>query len=460
MDRAMLVSLLFVCLASAAYPPIQVHPANPHYFLFRETPQVLVSATESYFFIYYGNLDFEPFLLDAASHGFNLARLFMLAPNNSLFACLNCSDYMTPWASVNTASGVKYNLSEWNPMWWNKLHAYLELASSLDIAVEISLLSQMYALSNWVDCPLYYKNNIQGIGNSENWWILNTMEDPQLLGVIDAFITQIITELNPYDNVYFELCNEPPWQTVGKNITIEFTQHELTLITKLESTLPYRHMLSFQDATVMQDPLISVYNWHFAFGGSYWTGAIDALNEGYSKLPTAIAFNEADIVYTGETAEESRIEGWEFIFGGGGLYNNLNYEYFSPQGTSLHTYLSCLLTFMKKFNFLQVHEDTSFVTDGLSSNVHFRGLVNEGFTYAAYFHHAVQDPSLSHYMLTPGNWQENITISILNGEQYKIQWIQPSTCAILSSQMMNVNKPFPLSSPQYSEDMALLITRF
>jgi hypothetical protein len=42
---------------SVPYSPLSLHPQNPHYFLFREKPAILIGSTEHYGAVI--NLDFD-----------------------------------------------------------------------------------------------------------------------------------------------------------------------------------------------------------------------------------------------------------------------------------------------------------------------------------------------------------------------------------------------------------------
>src|SRR5262249_58930705 len=56
--------------------PLALHPENPHYFLFRGKPAVLVTSTEHYGAVLNGDFDFIPYLDELHARGFNLTRTF------------------------------------------------------------------------------------------------------------------------------------------------------------------------------------------------------------------------------------------------------------------------------------------------------------------------------------------------------------------------------------------------
>ena len=56
--------------------PIRLHPENPHYFLFRGKPAVLITSGEHYGAVLNGDFDFRPYLDELQARGFNLTRTF------------------------------------------------------------------------------------------------------------------------------------------------------------------------------------------------------------------------------------------------------------------------------------------------------------------------------------------------------------------------------------------------
>ena len=58
------------------YKPIRLHPKNPHYFLWRGKPTVLITSGEHYGAVLNRSFNYKAYLKTLASHGFNLTRTF------------------------------------------------------------------------------------------------------------------------------------------------------------------------------------------------------------------------------------------------------------------------------------------------------------------------------------------------------------------------------------------------
>src|SRR3954447_2995782 len=73
-----LLSLTLATPALAGDPPrpLALHPDNPHYFLFRGKPAVLVTSGEHYGAVLNRDFDYLPYLDELKKRGFNLTRTF------------------------------------------------------------------------------------------------------------------------------------------------------------------------------------------------------------------------------------------------------------------------------------------------------------------------------------------------------------------------------------------------
>src|SRR5688572_24130190 len=65
-----------LCATANAATPIQLHPDNPHYFIFRGKPTVLITSGEHYGAVLNLDFDYLPYLDELARHKFNLTRVF------------------------------------------------------------------------------------------------------------------------------------------------------------------------------------------------------------------------------------------------------------------------------------------------------------------------------------------------------------------------------------------------
>jgi hypothetical protein len=204
--------------ATLTATPIALHPENPKYFLFRGKPLVLVAATEHYGSVINRRFDFARYLAEAADKRQTLTRLFLLFrdlqstrnPYSPLKA--ESPDFITPYPRTGPGKAMdgepKYDLDRWNPEYFNRLHRFLSTASELGIAVELTVFSNTYSDDLWALNPLRAKNNLQGIGDVE-WQEYTSLRNKALVDRQVAYACKAVQETSRYDNVYYEICNEP-----------------------------------------------------------------------------------------------------------------------------------------------------------------------------------------------------------------------------------------------------------
>src|ERR1700720_2702999 len=91
--------------------PIRLHPANPHYFLFRGKAVALVTSGEHYGAVFNADFDYHRYLATLAADGLNYTRLFggsyVEVPGKSFGILRNDlaplpGRFIAPWARSGT----------------------------------------------------------------------------------------------------------------------------------------------------------------------------------------------------------------------------------------------------------------------------------------------------------------------------------------------------------------------
>jgi hypothetical protein len=201
-----------------AQDAVRISPENPKYLVFRNQPLALVSASEHYGSVINRPFEFEKYLDDAVAHKMTVTRTFLLyrelqsARNPSSPCKPESPDYIAPFVRSGPGKALDgepiYDLDRWNPEYFERLHHFLDSASKRGIVVELTVFSNTYAESIWALNPLRKENNQQGVGNVE-WEDYLSLKNPELVKRQSAFARKVIQETSGYDNVYYEICNEP-----------------------------------------------------------------------------------------------------------------------------------------------------------------------------------------------------------------------------------------------------------
>jgi hypothetical protein len=466
----LLVSSLLA--ADPALAPISLHPDNPHYFLWRGKPTILITSGEHYGAVLNLDFDYGRYLRALQADGLNHTRTFSgayreipgsfgitdnsLAPHPNRFAC--------PWARSTTPGyfdgGNRFDLTKYDPAYFARLHDFLSQARQCGVVVEFNLFCPMYNDDLWRACPMNAANNVNGVGKCGREEVY-TLKHPDLLEVQIALTRKFVQELRDYDNLYYEICNEPYFG----GVTLDWQHKIVDTIVAAEQDFPHRHLISMNIANGSRKvdnphPGVSIFNFHYCTPPD----AV-AMNYGLNRV---IGENEtgfrgrADVLY--------RTEAWDFLLAGGGLYNNLDYsftpphpdgtfvEYKSPGGGSpaLRRQLQILKRFLDSFDFLRMAPDPQSVRR-ISSGVQARALTQRGKQYAVYVHvpppKKAKDDELRQYS------EKTVTAELvldLPAGRYQAEWWDTKTGQVASAgKFSHSGGEKVFQTPSFAEDVAL-----
>lgn len=271
-------------LAAGSDQPISLHPENPRYFLFRGKPLVLIAASEHYGSVVNRRFDFLKYLGEAADKKQTVTRTFLLyrelqAPRNPYSPVKpDSTDFITPWPRIGPGKAMDgeliYDLDQWNPEYFDRLHAFISAASKLGIVIELTVFSNTYADNIWALNPLRAENNKQKVGKV-SWQEYISLRNPELLARQEAYARKIVEETGQYDNVYYEICNEPGGGLPGHVTAAEVDawQQKMAGILRQELARRNRQHLLFGQGAFTYAP-------HFeqSFDKSFSGSMLDAVN--------------------------------------------------------------------------------------------------------------------------------------------------------------------------------------
>jgi hypothetical protein len=463
--------------------PIKVHPDNPHYYLFNGKPTILITSAEHYGAVVNKDFDYVTYFDSLKSYGLDYTRIYpgALFEPMGKFVRGNTlgpkpASLIVPWARSNVPGylvcGNKFDLDKWDPEYFKRLKDFIARAGERGIVVEICFFNSQYS-DTWPISPLYYENNVQGVGRCD-YLDAQTMKHADLVARMDDYVSKITREVNEFDNVILEICDEPSLFTPHAEAG-PWVAHFVPVIKKTESNLPKKHLLAQQvegpvggpiDLSANPDVSIIVTQYLYEAGGEQMGGlkALD-LKYGHNK---PIEENETayyPIWYEGDAVADSRVEAWEFIVGGGGSFNQLNGLFTvenpagkTPENERILRALASLKDFMYSFNFLKMSPDKSFITTGVPSGAHLRSISQTGQQYALYLHHG-QGGTKSAYKVVPGSYVEELVLNLPAGT-YKADWVDPASGSVVRTEAITHkggNRPF--TTPTHSVDIALRIKR-
>ncbi len=404
--KNLIFAIALVCFSVSLFAqPISLHPENPHYFLFKGQPKVLVTSAEHYGAVLNKDFDFETYLKTLHDEGMNYTRIFagsyVEIPGsfnieyNTLAPALG--SFLAPWKRTNEPGLYegenKFDLNIWNPDYFNRLHKFIALANELDIVVEVTFFCSTYQDAFWERNPFNPGNNINEIPLNIERKKSNTLDNGILTGFQIKLVKKLVEELNDYDNIFYEIQNEPwsddpqkvmrtlrtldpqpnegnwyKWAEEASPESLKWQKVMAKTVVETEKQLPKKHLIAqnftnFKHAVDKVDPNISIMNFHYV-----WPEAI-YLNYGWNR---PINFDESGFAGS-ETATYLR-QAWQFMMGGGAIFNNLDYSFFigkedgtginkAPGGGSpeLRAQLYYLRRFIESLDFVKMRPDYNTV---------------------------------------------------------------------------------------------------
>jgi len=298
----------------------------------------------------------------------------------------------------------------------------------------------------WKLSPMNAANNVNGIGKIERSEVY-TLKHPELLAVQDAMVRKIVEELKEFDNVYYEICNEP-YERAGQ--TDSWQNHIAETIVNTEAGFKAKHLIAQNIANkskkiVKPNPHVSIFNFHYAKPPI-------AVTENYD-LNKVIAYDETG--FAGSEPKPYRLEGWDFIIAGGAVYDNLDYSFAvghedgyavidAPGGGGpvLRRQLEILSSFIDSFDLVKMKPDNTIIKAGVPDKATARALVEPGRAYAIYIN---------------GGSEAELVVQLPAGT-YTAEWVNTKTGEVdKKDTFKHGGADRTLHSPRYDDDIALRI---
>jgi ADP-ribose pyrophosphatase YjhB (NUDIX family) len=443
---------------------LELHPENPHYFQWRDKPAILITSGEHYGAVLNLDFNYTRYLDTLAADGLNLTRTFAggayFEPQGAFNIAQNTlapepGRFISPWARSDVPGyahgGTKFDLARWDEAYFQRLRDFVRQASQRAIVVELNLFCPFYEESQWKLSPFNAANNVNGVGNIARTNVYTLDRHGGLLAIEERMVRKFVEELRDFDNVYYEICNEPYFG----GVTLAWQQHIAALIQDAQRDQAHPKLISQNIANKSAkvehpDPNVSIFNFHYAAPPD-----TVAMNAGLNKV---LGDNETG--FRGTNDIPYRTEAWEFLLAGGALYNNLDYSFTvghedgtfaypatQPGGgnATFRQQLRILHDFLYSFDFIRMKPDSGCLRKQSPSSVAVWVLSEKARAYAIY--------------IRDGKGHEPVTLEIdLPAGQYHAEWINTKNGDIENpEQFQHEGGSRRMDAPKFSEDIALRI---
>ncbi|OGG48688.1 MAG: hypothetical protein A3F84_29510 [Candidatus Handelsmanbacteria bacterium RIFCSPLOWO2_12_FULL_64_10] len=359
-----------------------VHPRNPRCFVYRGRPFKVLTSAEHYGAVLNADFDYDVYLEEMQRTGQNATRVFTFyretaasipgpGPMNTLAPTPEGS--VMPWERVagrgKAADGLdRFDLDRWNAAYFERLKAFVGKCGDRGVVCEIVLFCNPYDQGKYDLFPCSRVSNVNGVGEDlDRPQGFMTLDAPSITVFQERFVRKMAEELNPFDNVYYEICNEPNFSgdspEAAERKVVAWHARIARVLREAEAGLPHRHLIAanahcvvkvsgdpsrpvvrHEDLSYFENPDIDVVNYHYisrkavaqglhffqppgkaAYAGLTW----HFLRE-RDRFEKPVVFDETfSGVVRGapERLAVNRAEAWEMILSGGAGYSNLDWSF-------------------------------------------------------------------------------------------------------------------------------------
>ncbi|MFM1942757.1 MAG: hypothetical protein RI897_1739 [Verrucomicrobiota bacterium] len=466
---------LFACVLVAA-APIRLHPDNPHYFLWRGEPTILVTSGEHYGGVLNSDFDYVRYLGALAADGMNYTRIFtggayveplgaFNIPRNTLAP--DGERFLAPWARSSelgyAGGGNKFDLEQWDQEYFARLKGFLREAGRQGIVVEVVLFCPFYGEEQWALSPLNRRNNINGTAELARTDVYTMDRHAGLLGIQERMVRKFVEELRDFDNFFYEICNEPYFG----GVSLEWQHRIAEVIVDAQKghagpKLIAQNIANGSAKVESPHPAVSILNFHYAS-----PPVTVGMNYGLGRV-----IGDDETGFRGTNDVPYRLEGWDFVMAGGGLYNNLDYSFVvghedgtfvtpptAPGGGNrvFRRSMKALGDFIRGFDFIAMRPAADVVRSIGPDGVSARVLAEPGKAYAVYLRRTDAPEKSPERLFEKGAVKLRL---VLPAGRYQVDWVETREGRVLERQELNHSSgDLELTAPGFVDDVALGVLR-
>lgn len=488
MNKSLRVAFVLALLTTTglAELPVRLCPENPRWLEWRGQAVALITSAEHYGAVLNLDFDFRRYLETMQRDGMNYTRVFAgsyVEPLGAFGIERNTlarapGRFLSPWARSDqpryTGGGNKFDLDRFSPEYLARLKEFIADAGRRGIVVELTLFCATYGGQQWALHPFNPTNNIQVLAVTD-WKRLNTTANgAPIMAVQEKLTRHLVRELNGFDNLFFEIQNEPwadnhamgdfinPYLTDKHSFpnAVEITSADSVawqraiakVIADEESRLPQRHLIAQNVANFrlalnhgVLVPEAGLLHFHYAYP------EVVEWNRGLNRV---IGCDETG--FAGNSDATYRRQAWNFVLSGGGVFNNLDYSFTvghedgsdtsnkAPGGGSptLRRQLRVLSDFLHRFGLAKLQPDSLLVQRAPGVVVRTRS-----------------QPGKAHALYVQGRGPTTLTLNLTRG-RWTTEWISVVDGKVLKREnVSSKGKPVELVSPDFTDGVAVRIVR-
>ncbi len=254
----MLPILIFTACNTPHKHPLRVSKINPRYFTNGNGKAVYLTGFHTWNNLLdmtsgdsVGVFDYKAYLDSLTKYDLNFFRLWtweLIDRNTEAEHDRNARIFEVdphPWLRTGPGTATdgkpKFDLTKFNPDYFNRLRNRVEMARDKGIYVSIMLFEGygiQFTPGGYKNHPFYPDNNINDLGLSpdENHRLeIHEMINKKVLAIQENYVRKVIETVNDLDNVLYEISNE------NHPASTEWQYHMIRFIKDYEKKLGVRH---------------------------------------------------------------------------------------------------------------------------------------------------------------------------------------------------------------------------
>jgi hypothetical protein len=305
------------------------------------------------------------------------------------------------------------------------------------VIVELNLFCPFYEESMWKLSPMNTINNVNGMGSVARTNVYTLDRNGGLLRFQEEMTRKIVRELRDFENLYYEVCNEPYFG----GVTMQWQHRIVDVIVATEKELGVKHLISQNVANgkakvERPHPEVSIFNFHYE-------SPPDTVGMNYG-LQRVIGDNETG--FRGTNDAPYRMEAWDFMVAGGALFNHLDYSFVVGHEDGSFSYpasqpgggnagfrkqVRILRETLDGFNLVRMRPAPEVVKGSLPVGVSARVLCEPGKDYLLYVRSGLGATKEKPQKTSFAAGDVNVGLDLPNGV-YQLKWVDTKSGRVAS----------------------------
>ena len=444
---------IFILLANPILilaAPLATHPANPRYFTDDSGQPIYVTGSQTWYNIHQNatietntttSEYFEGYLDWMQSHGHNFTRLWtgLSYLDNPPFP------WSRPGPGTADDGNPQFDMRIFNQSYFDAVKERVSQIQSRGMYCSIMFFGSHNGLkSDFINTAWHPNNNVNAeLDIFDNNGYLFFTTDPEALETQRALVRKFIDELNDFDNLIWEIMNEPGEQSV------EWQEGMIEYVRSYEFSKPKQHLIGMTGGWNLGTQMLeSSAEWISPDWDWYVEGPGDYREGGPADFSEKVIMNDTDHLWgwsEPENAEEMRKWVWKtFARGNNSIFMD-SYDHYREDVE----------------NYGEINHDWDLLRDTMGYTVDYSrkftdlaALMPSDSSTECSTTYCLQNPGMEYFVYQPSSGE--FTVNLEPGS-YNYEWFNPQEGSVLQTGSRIVSGGNASFTPPFNGDAVLYL---